>query len=173
VIANENEAVFRHFREANPHMCVRKPNGDWVIEFPVEAPPGAIVKADLTAIEFLELVKRTQLNWVVSGTVRSEVGHHNVSNTVQVRAGEWDDVADYLWQNRTCFSGVTLISETGDKDYAFAPCEAISTEADEARWNQLLAHYQPVDYSTLIEDEGSNRVAQEPACAGGACEVGQ
>src|SRR5690606_31627086 len=57
VTADELETVFQAFRQVNPHMCVRKPDGKYVIEFPVEAPSGAIVKSDLGAIEFLEKVK--------------------------------------------------------------------------------------------------------------------
>ena len=174
ITANETEAVFQFFREVNPHMCVRKPNGDWVIEFPVEAPSGAVLKEDLTAIQFLEMVKSTQQNWVLPGTARPESSPgltHNVSNTVQVKPAEWDAVADYLWENRESFTGVSLLPASGDKDYAFAPNEAITTETDEARWNQLLAHYKPVDYSMLIEEGDTTEAVQEPACAGGACEV--
>jgi hypothetical protein len=174
VLADDLEAVFQKFRETNPHMCMRKPDGKWVILFPVEAPEGAIVKGDLHAIGFLEMIKRTQMNWVLPGTARPESSPgltHNVSNTVQVAADEWDKVADYLWENRKFFTGVTLLSVTGDKDYAFAPNEAVTTEADEARYNQLLAGYRPVDYTKLVEEEDATTVGQEPACAGGACEV--
>lgn len=174
VTANDLEPVFQHFRAANQHMCVRKPNGDWVIEFPVEAPEGAVLKEDLNAIQFLEMVKSTQLNWVMPGTARPESSPgytHNVSNTVQVKPEEWEAVSEYLWENREHFSGVTLLPATADKDYSFAPNEAITTEADEARWNQLLAHYKSVDYTQLIEEEDETDVAQEAACAGGACEI--
>ena len=60
---------------------------------------------------------------------------------------------------------------TGDKDYAFAPREAIVTEADEEKWNNLLKHYVPVDYSEMVEDEDNTDLVGEVACAGGACEV--
>jgi ribonucleoside-triphosphate reductase len=174
VTANDEEFVFQEFRKHNPGMCVRKPNGDWVIEFPVQAPDGAIVKADLTAIQFLEMVKSTQRNWVIPGTGNDKYtpgATHNVSNTVHVKPEEWDEVAEYLWNNREFFAAVSLIQNTSDKDYAFAPNEEIKTEADEARWNNLITHYKPVDYSTLVEVEDTTALAAEPACAGGACEV--
>jgi ribonucleoside-diphosphate reductase alpha chain len=174
VVANELEPVFQYFKSINPHMCVRKPNGDWVIEFPVEAPDGAIVKADLGAIQFLEMVKSTQKNWVIPGTARPESSPgltHNVSNTVHVKADEWEEVANYLWENRDSFTGVSLLPVTGDKQYAFAPCEAITTPADEVRWNQLLAGYKPVDYSQMRETEDGTALTGEAACAGGACLV--
>ncbi len=88
VTADELETVFQAFREVNPHMCVRKPDGKWVIEFPVEAPEGALLKEDLTALGFLEMVRSTQVNWVLPGTADPSSSpdlNHNVSNTVTVR----------------------------------------------------------------------------------------
>lgn len=172
VTANELEAVFQHFRATNPHMCVKKPDGDWVIEFPVEAPEGARLKSDFSAVEFLEAVRSTQRNWVATGTARPESSPgyvHNVSNTVPVRPEEWERVADYLWSNRDDFAGVSFLP-VDDKVYSFAPFEAVVTEADEARWNQLVAGYRPVDYLALVEEEDATNVSQEPACANGACE---
>lgn len=174
VTADELEVVFQAFKTHNPHMCVRKPDGKWVVEFPVEAPEGAILKEDLGAIQFLEMVKSTQCNWVLPGTARpgsSPDLNHNVSNTVHVKPEEWEEVAEYLWNNREFFTGVTLIAATGDKDYAFAPNEAVVTEADEARWNQLVASYRPVDYSAVLEAEDGTAFTAEAACMGGACSV--
>lgn len=174
VVANELEPVFQYFRSVNPHMCVKKPNGDWVIEFPVEAPAGAIVSADLSSGQFLEKVLSTQIHWVETGTARPESSPgliHNVSNTVIVREGEWDAVADFIWNHREHFNGVSLLPATGDKDYAFAPREAVVTPADEAKWNYLLKNYKPVDYMAMIEDEDATNHKAEAACAGGVCEL--
>jgi ribonucleoside-diphosphate reductase alpha chain len=174
VTADELEFVFQAFKVANPGLCVRKPDGKWVVEFPVEAPPGAIVKADLDARKFLDMVKSTQQNWVVPGTASDKFSPgltHNVSNTVQVRPEEWDGVADYLWDNREYLTGVSLLPSSGDKDFAFAPNEEIQTEADEARWNSILANYRPVDYAALVESTDGTALTSEPACAGGACAI--
>jgi ribonucleoside-triphosphate reductase len=174
VTADELEFVFQAFKKTNPSACVRKPDGKWVIEFPVEAPAGAILKEDLHAIAFLEKVKSTQQHWVVPGTADSTHSPgltHNVSNTVQVRPDEWERVAEYLWEHNAHFTGVSLLPATADKQYAFAPHEAIETEADEARWNTLLAHYTPVDYTALVEDADGTDLRGEAACAGGACSV--
>jgi len=173
VTANELEVGFQAFRKLNPHMCVRKPNGDWAVEFPVEAPEGAIVKEDLTALSFLAMVKSTQENWVLPGVARpaSSPGlTHNVSNTIHVREDEWDAVAEFIWQNREFFTGVALIQMRGDKDYAFAPNEAVVTEADEARWNQLVDGYVPLDYSSVLEMDDGTSLTAEAACSAGGCE---
>lgn len=172
VTADDLEYVFQAFRAANPGACVRKPDGKWVIEFPVEAPAGAIVKDDLTALQFLQMVKSTQQNWVVPGTANTTWtpgAAHNVSNTVQVKLDEWDDVADYLWQNREFFTGVSLLASTGDKDFAFAPNEAVCTAADEHRWNTLVNDYVAVDYTALVESNDTTNLKGEVACVGGVC----
>lgn len=172
VTADELEVVFQTFRAVNPHMCVRRPDGKWSVEFPVEAPEGAVLKEHLGAIEFLEMVRSTQRNWVLNGTARPESSpglNHNVSNTAHVKDAEWDDVAEYIWENRGDFTGVTLIGDRSDKDYAFAPNEAVVTEADEARWNQLIAGYVPVDYASVVELEDGTTLSSEASCSAGGC----
>lgn len=173
VTADEYEVVFQAFKAKNPHMCQQKPNGKWVIEFPVEAPDGATLKEDLSAEQFMEMVRSTQLNWVLPGTTRpSHVPglNHNVSNTITVRDGEWDAVANFLWRHRDDFTGVSLLPDSGDTIYAFAPFEAVKTEAQERRWNELVAGYVPVDYTALFEAEDGTALTAEAACAGGSCE---
>lgn len=172
VTADEMEYVFQAFKAVNSHMCVRKPDGKWVIEFPVEAPAGATVKDDVAAIPFLDMIQSTQKNWVLAGVAREEDSlglNHNVSNTVTVQANEWDAVAEYLWERREFFTGVSMLAATGDKDYAFAPNEEVTTPADEARWNAILASYKPLDYTTIVEDADDTNLSGEAACAGGAC----
>jgi ribonucleoside-diphosphate reductase alpha chain len=172
VTADEMEYVFQAFRAINPHMCVRKPDGKWVIEFPVEAPALATVKDDITALPFLDMIRSTQQNWVIPGTARPESSPgltHNVSNTVTVLPEEWDKVAEYVWEHREYFTGVSMLAATGDKDYAFAPNEAVTTPVDEARWNAILAGYKPVDYTMIVENTDDTTLSSELACAGGAC----
>ena len=172
VTADELESVFQAFKSVNPHMCVRKPDGKWVIEFPVCAPIDATVKDDITAIPFLDMVKSTQQNWVLEGTADESTSpglSHNVSNTVTVKADEWDKVSDYLWENREFFTGVSLLASSGDKDFAFAPNEAVVTQTDEIRWNAILDEYKPVDYTSIIEQDDDTNLNGEVACAGGVC----
>jgi len=103
VTANPTEPVFQYFKSINPHMCVQKPNGDWVIEFPIVARPNAIVKQDLSAMEFLQKVLLTQENWVRYGTrTSSDFPHaeHGVSNTVFVKPDEWEEVEQFIWDHQ-------------------------------------------------------------------------
>lgn len=174
VTADEYETVFQAFRATNPHMCVRKPDGKYVIEFPVQAPDGAILKRDITAIQFLEMVRSTQQNWVIPGTDgsgRSPGLSHNVSNTVNVAPHEWDQVADYLWTHRDSFTGVSLLPE--DPVLPFMPFEAVTNDDQERRFNELVARYEPIDYLAIVEAEDATDLAGEAACAGpgGSCSV--
>ncbi len=173
VTADELETVFQAFKTTNPHMCVRKPDGKWVIEFPVQAPEGAALREDFTALRFLDVVRSTQENWVGPGTTRESAVpglRHNVSNTVTVKSDEWDGVGDYLWEHRDEFTGVAFLPDDGDTVYPFAPFEAVLTETQEHRWRELVANYRPVDYLTIRELTDDTNVSQEPACAGGQCE---
>ena len=176
VTANPLERPFQHFRSINPHMCEDKHNaaGDWVITFPVQAPDKAVLVDDLTALQFLGKVMSTQQNWVLPGTARPDSSpgvNHNVSNTVVVAPDEWDDTMNFLWDNRKFFTGVALLAKSGDKDFAFAPREVVANEADEARWNYLIANYKPVDYTKMVETEDETDLKGELACAAGGCEI--
>ncbi len=175
VQANRKDPVFQHFVRSNPHMTetsVYNPDADDVLTFPVEAPANAILRDELSAVDFLEFVKLVQKHWVETGTTdqtRSPGLHHNVSNTCTVRSDEWDRVAGFIWENRQYFTGISLFAHDGDKRYAQAPREAVSTEDDIAKWNKL--RYQPVDYTQLRERSDETKLKESVACAGGACEI--
>ena len=175
VQANRRDAVYRHFQAANPHLTeasVYRPNTDDVITFAVEAPAHAILRDDINAQDFLHFVQLAQQHWVLPGeaeTSRSPGLHHNVSNTCTVKPAEWDAVADFIWRHREHFTGVALLGQDGDKRYPQAPREAVATEADATRWNQL--RYTPVDYTALVERTDETALKDVVACAGGACEL--
>ena len=161
----------------NPHMCepsVWSANKtDDVITFPIEIPPDAMIKADLTALEHLKIIKSTHDNWVLSGTTEANKKPvtQNVSCTVIVKPDEWEDVINYIYENRAFFSAVSLLPATGDKDYPQAPMEAVVTEEDEKRWKMITENFKHVDYKKLIEKEDVTTLQVEGSCYGGACQV--
>ena len=138
VQANILEAPFQHFKKNNPQACEKSSwsanNTDEVIKFPIEVPDGAKLKNQLPAVEMLAIVKDTQKNWVQSGKNRSlctqEYLSHNVSNTVTVKPDEWQAVTKYIYDNRKYFAGISLIPQSGDKDYPQAPFTTVYTSRE-------------------------------------------
>jgi ribonucleoside-diphosphate reductase alpha chain len=146
---------------------------DDVITFCVKSPDGAMTKDDLNALDFLEIVKKTQQNWVIPGTALPDSTphlNHNVSNTITVKSDEWDDVANFIWENREYFTGVSLIPDD-DNIYQQAPHQQILSDDDELRWTNYLETYEKIDYTTLNEEEDQTVHKDIVACAGGACEL--
>lgn len=123
----------------NPTMVeesVWSPNKtDDVISFLIESPKNSIYKKDLDGVRQLEYVKTTQQNWVKYGTdpnlctVKDIM--HNVSNTISV--DDWDEVAKFIYENKDSFTGVSLLSNFGDKDYNQAPFTTVINEKEIVR----------------------------------------
>ena len=138
VQANILEAPYQHFKSYNPQACEKSSwsanNTDEVIKFPIEVPDGAKTKNQLPAVDMLCIVKDTQKNWVYSGKNKQlctqEYLSHNVSNTVTVKPDEWDDVTKYIYNNRKYFAGISLIPQSGDKDYPQAPFTTVYTSRE-------------------------------------------
>jgi ribonucleoside-triphosphate reductase len=138
VQANMLEAPYQFFAAKNPRAVeksVWSKNGtDSIISFCIETSEGARTRKDVNAVQLLEYVKLTQQNWVSSGKIEERCAapwlSHNVSNTITVRADEWDGVEDFIYDNREYFAGISLLSQTGDLDYPQAPFTGIHTPAE-------------------------------------------
>ena len=141
VQANILEPPYQYFKSYNPHACEKSSwsanDTDEVVKFPIEVPDGSKLKNQLPAVDMLSIVKDTQKNWVQSGKNRSlctqEYLSHNVSNTVTVRPDEWEDVTKYIYNNRKFFAGISLIPQSGDKDYPQAPFTTVYTSREIAK----------------------------------------
>jgi ribonucleoside-triphosphate reductase (thioredoxin) len=142
-----------------------------VISFPITVSAEAIIKADLSALAHLKLVRTTQLAYVRTGANDSRRCQHNVGCTVNVREEEWEEVARYLYHYRDDFCAVALLAATGDKDYAQAPMEAVATTEDEFRFGMLEGNFTRVDYAQMHEFTDTTNPLAEVACAGGQCEL--
>ena len=141
VQANILEPPYLYFKSYNPQACEKSSwsanNTDEVVKFPIEVPDGSKLKNQLPAVEMLGVVKDAQKNWVHSGKNRSlctqDFLSHNVSNTVTVRPEEWGDVTKFIYNNRKFFAGISLIPQSGDKDYPQAPFTTVYTSREIAK----------------------------------------
>lgn len=172
---NKDDAIFKYFQQFNPQACeesVYSATGtDAVISFPIIVEnEHAIFKDDLSATAHLEIIKSVQLNWVNGGeaSTTSDI-NHAVSCTVVVDESEWDEVAQYLFDNRNYFTNVSLLPKTGDKDYAQAPYEACRTDEELDNWEELYRSFVSMNYTNLIEVSDDTKFTAEVACQGGVC----
>lgn len=135
VQANKMEFPAQYFQLNNP-LAVEESvwsanKTDVVLTFICEVPEGGITKNMVKALDLLKNVKLTQQNWVESGTNIDlcvvPTLRHNVSNTITVKPEEWDDVEQFIYENRKYFAGISLLSSTGDMDYPQAPFCTVHT----------------------------------------------
>jgi len=133
---NKEQEVAQLLQEQNPYMVeesVWSTNGtDYQIAFPVIPPEDSLFKSELYGTNLLEKVKLVQNSWVEHGTDKDlcvdPSVRHNVSNTVQVADDQWDDVEEFLFENRDSFAGISFLSVSGDKDFNQAPFTEVLTE---------------------------------------------
>lgn len=142
-----------------PEVGQREENATtFVLEFPVEAPKGAVLKDDIDAREILNEWKKLKINFT----------EHNPSVTVYVGEDEWISVANFLYENWDYVGGLTFFPRA-DHIYKLAPYEEITKE----QYEKLLDRVKNVDFSKLITYEKSDTTkgAKELACVAGVCEI--
>ncbi len=138
VQCNMLEKPCQMYKETNPYAVEPSvwsaSKSDEVVSFTIETREGALTKADVKWKQLLDYVKLTQQNWVTHG--RSPMNcvqpylNHNVSNTITIGADDWSDVADYVYDNRAYFAGISMLGESGDKDYNQAPFQEVLTSEE-------------------------------------------
>lgn len=130
---NIEDEVTKVITKTNPKMVeasIWSSSGqDVVVSFPVESKEGSIYKSDLLGVKQLDYVKLAQQYWVEGGTNVELCVHpslrHNISNTITVDS--WEEVEEYIYNNRQWFAGISLLSSMGDRAYVQAPFTEVFT----------------------------------------------
>ena len=133
---NKETEVGQLLAKTNPYMVeesVWSANGtDYCVAFPIITPEGSLYREELYGKALLEKVSAVQNNWVEAGTnvelCANSKTRHNVSNTVTVLPHMWNEVEDYVFENRHNFAGISFLAGMGDKDFAQAPMTEVLTE---------------------------------------------
>jgi ribonucleoside-triphosphate reductase (thioredoxin) len=124
---NKTEEIAKFLMEKYPDLLEESvwsaTNADYALFVPIKAKEGSIFKKDLLGVKQLDMVKLVQNSWVEAGTnvdlCIQPYLRHNVSNTISV--DNWDEVAQYIWDNQSWIAGISLLPHTGDKIYNQAP----------------------------------------------------
>ena len=138
VQVNERDPNLAHMARANPQAIEDSVwstgNTDKVITFCCEVPATALTKLAVRDLALLEKVKLVQQNWVVPGKDPARCTQpwlsHNVSNTINVDAGNWKPVMHYVLQNKQDFTGLSFLGTSGDLDYPQAPFQRVLMETE-------------------------------------------
>ena len=139
--------------------CVMKPDQTTVFSFPMKAPKNAVVTADLSAIDQLEMWLAYQRNWC----------EHKPSVTINVKKDEWFEVGAFVYKHFDEMSGVSFLPYN-EHTYQQAPYQ----EVGKSDCEQLLRLMPTrIDWSKLSEyEQEDNTVSMQTlACSGDSCEI--
>jgi len=160
-------ALYDYLKKNNPEIIedhYEKPSSLSVIKFPICAPNGSLYR-DEGAINLLERVKRFNLDWVRKGH-RSGDNSHNVSATVCIKDEEWDEVGEWMWENKETYNGLSVLPYDNGT-YQQAPLTDCSKEDVDALMN-CLHNFNMED---VVEMDDFVVLPVGEACSGSRCDV--
>jgi ribonucleoside-triphosphate reductase len=163
----KNEAIYSYLAQNHPEIVQDeffKPTEQAVVGIPVKAPSKAIFRNE-SAIQLLERVKKFSNEWVKPGHRKGD-NTHNVSATISVGNTEWEDVGEWMWNNRDVYNGLSVLPRN-DHTYLQPPFEECTKE----RYEELYAKLKMIDLTKVVEDQDNTSLTDQQACAGGNCEV--
>jgi ribonucleoside-diphosphate reductase alpha chain len=137
-----------------------------VLSFPQKAPDGACVRTE-TMLDLLERVKQVSGEWVANGHLIGS-NKHNVSCTISVKDGEWEELTIWMWKNQRFYNGISVLPYFGAEAYPQLPFEDCSKE----EYERLLPFLNAINIDEVFESDGKAiDLKAELACAGGFCEI--
>lgn len=163
----KDETIYKYLKKAIPTLVEDeffRPDTQAVVGIPQKAPTTAVFR-DESAISLLERTKRYNLGWVREGHRRGD-NTNNVSVTISIRENEWDEVGEWMWENKDTYNGISVLPYSGGS-YQQLPFEDIS----EKEYNRLYELLADIDLSQAVEKEDNTDLSGEAACAGGACDI--
>jgi ribonucleoside-triphosphate reductase len=163
----KNEAIYSYLSVHLPELIKDeyfRPHDTAVIEIPQQSPKGSIVRTE-SAFDLLERVKQVSDEWVKPGH-RAGSNTHNVSATISLKEDEWDKAGEWMWNNRDCYNGLSVLPYDGGT-YTQAPFEDVSKD----EYNERMKHLSVINLENVVELNDNTDLSGELACAGGSCEV--
>tara|TARA_R110001583_G_scaffold8195_6_gene39641 strand:- start:6428 stop:8284 length:1857 start_codon:yes stop_codon:yes gene_type:complete len=163
----KNESIYQYLSLKHPELVEDeyfRPHDTAVISVPQKAPEGSITRHE-SALDLLGRVKDVHLKWVKKGH-RSGQNTNNVSATVTIKPDEWEEVGEWMWENKNNYNGLSVLPYS-EHSYKQAPFE----DCDQETYDKLLTTLVEVNLNKVTEVEDNTNLKGEIACAGGACEI--
>jgi len=165
---NKAEAIYSYLAIYHPELIeddVSAPDTTAVIQVPQKAPENAVTRKE-SAIDLLERVKTVTTDWVNVG-YKDGYNQHNVSCTASIKNDEWDEVGEWMWENREVYSGISVLPYS-DHTYKQAPFESCTKE----EYEELSKSLVNIDLTKVIETSDNTNLNEQAACSGGkGCEI--
>lgn len=163
----KNEAIYTHLLIHHPELIEDeffRPHDTAIITIPQKAPDGAITRQE-SALQLLKRVSKVAAEWVKPGHRKGQ-NTHNVSATVSIKEAEWQDVGEWMWENRNKYNGLSVLPFDGGS-YKQAPFSDCSKETYEAKLETL----QKVDVKAVVEIEDNTDLKGSIACGPQGCDL--
>lgn len=167
VSVGKDEPIYAYLRDNHPELLEDdyfKPNTMAKIKVPMKAPEGAMLRYE-SALTTLERVKRMNLEWIQPGH-REGANFNNTSCTISVRPEEWEEVGEWMWENRDSYTGIAVLPYDGGT-YTQSPFEECTKE----EYEEAVKHLTGIDLTAVYESDDNTNMQGEVACGGGACEI--
>lgn len=164
---NKNEAIYTYLSIHHPELIEDeyfRPHDTAVISIPQKAPEGSILRYE-SPLDLLERVKLFNEKWIKPAHADGQ-NTHNVSATVSIKPEEWEQVGEWMWENRESYNGLSVLPYDNGS-YIQAPFETI----DEAKYNELVKSLSNIDLTKVVELQDETNLQGELACTSGQCEV--
>jgi ribonucleoside-diphosphate reductase alpha chain len=163
----KNEAIYPYLERNHPELIKDeyfKPHLEAVVEVPQKAPTNAITRSE-SAMDLLDRVAHVFKDWIRPGHRR---GHNtnNVSTTVTIKDGEWDNVGTWMWENRDKYTALAILPYV-NHNYKQLPFEDI----DKDRYEEMARSLHKIDLTKVLEYEDATELKEVLACGGNSCEV--
>ena len=138
---------------------VFKPDQTTVFSFPMKAPDGAVVTADISAVDQLEMWLAYQRNWC----------EHKPSVTINVKKDEWFEVGAFVYKHFDEMSGVSFLPYN-EHTYQQAPYQEVGRSDYETLLSLMPSR---IDWAKLADYEKEDNTSgmQTLACSGDSCEI--
>jgi len=163
----KNESIYNYLNTNHPELVTDeffKPNIQAVIEVPQKAPEGAVTRQE-SALDLLKRVSKVWKEWVKPGH-RKGANKNNVSTTVTIKPHEWDEVGQWMWNNRENFTALSVLPFS-DHTYIQAPFE----DVDEVTYEEAVKVLHNINLDDVKEMNDETNLQGEAACSANGCEV--